>query len=73
MLSHSRYQYIAFPIAHACGLACWSLLQPRESWGPILLWLIWLPVIRLMYSAKLLLLMIAGATPFLLVHVFYRG
>ena len=73
MLGYGRNQHLAVPVAHAFGLACWSMFQPRESWTPLALWAIWLPIVGLLFSPRILLLVCAGAAPFLAFHVFYRA
>lgn len=66
-------ELVGLPVGHAFVLACWSLFQPRETWTPLLLWGIWLPVLWLFFSPRMTVFVTAASTPFLLMHVFYRG
>lgn len=69
--THNRV--LGVPVFHAIGLACWSMFHPRDSWTPLLLWGLWIPLIWLGFSRRTLLIAAAGSAPFLLMHAFYRG
>ncbi len=66
-------ELVGLPVGHALLLACWSMFQPRESWTPLLLWGIWLPVLWFFFSQRMMLFVTAASTPFLLMHALYRG
>jgi hypothetical protein len=65
VLSYSRYQLAGLPVAHAAGLALWSLLQTAASPAALLWWMLWLPVIRLVYDLRTTGIVLLGASPFL--------
>ena len=46
--THNRV--LGVPVFHAIGLACWSMFHPRDSWTPLLLWGLWIPLIWLGFS-----------------------
>lgn len=66
-------QLAGLPVGHALVLAIWSMIQPRESWTPLLLWGIWLPVLWFFFSPRMMLFVTTASTPFLLMHALYRG
>jgi len=49
------------------------MFQPRETWTPLLLWGIWLPVLWIFFSPRMTIFVTLASTPFLLMHTFYRS
>ncbi len=73
ILPATHRQLAGLPDGHPLALAHRTLIQPRETWTPLLLWGIWLPVLWFFFSPRMTVFVTAASTPFLLMHVFYRG
>lgn|GEM_PF-5292972 len=72
-LDRETRKLIGLPVGHALALAVWSMFQPRETWTPLLLWGIWLPVLWIFFSPRMTIFVTLASTPFLLMHTFYRS
>ncbi len=72
MSSAQNNRLLGLPVMHAVFLAFWALLQPRETWTPLLLWGLWVPVVWFLFSPRILLLVCVGAAPFLGFHAFHQ-
>lgn len=56
---------LGIPILHSVVLAVVHLLNPEWSWGSILAWFLWLPVLAFLFTPKIAAIVGAGALPFL--------